>query len=110
MYSKMPTKRKISIFFGFGWPSITDQLILNKTIGELSHNASVSCLVGELSCSPRESILTSCLSPLSLQTHLLYKGLKGKARNNHSMDYQTPAASTNTENITSFFRDWNAKS
>ena len=22
MYSKMPTKRKISIFFGFGWPSI----------------------------------------------------------------------------------------
>ena len=21
MYSKMPTKRKISIFFGFGWPS-----------------------------------------------------------------------------------------
>ena len=23
MYSKMPTKRKISIFFGFGWPSIT---------------------------------------------------------------------------------------
>ena len=23
MYSKMPTKRKISIFFGFGWPSST---------------------------------------------------------------------------------------
>ena len=23
MYSKMPTKRKISIFFGFGWPSNT---------------------------------------------------------------------------------------
>ena len=22
MYSKMPTKRKISILFGFGWPSI----------------------------------------------------------------------------------------
>ena len=22
MYSKMPTKRKIGIFFGFGWPSI----------------------------------------------------------------------------------------
>ena len=21
MYSKMPTERKISIFFGFGWPS-----------------------------------------------------------------------------------------
>ena len=27
MYSKMPTKRKISIFFGFGWPSIIDALL-----------------------------------------------------------------------------------
>ena len=27
MYSKMPTKRKISIFFGFGWRSILNDLI-----------------------------------------------------------------------------------
>ena len=26
MYSKMPTKRKISIFFGLGWPSIMSKL------------------------------------------------------------------------------------
>ena len=27
MYSKMPTKRKIRIFFGFGWPSTRDILL-----------------------------------------------------------------------------------
>ena len=28
MYSKMPTKRKISIFFGFGWPSIPGMAVV----------------------------------------------------------------------------------
>ena len=30
MYSKMPTKRKISIFFGFGWPSITSNYFVRE--------------------------------------------------------------------------------
>ena len=46
MYSKMLTKRKISIFFGFGWPSIihkvmTSWLLLETKVGgggiSLSH-------------------------------------------------------------------------
>ena len=59
MYSEMPTKRKISIFLGFGWPSIP---VSDKNYGNFKY-FSLKSEVNEDNCSCNMNL--TLVNPLS---------------------------------------------
>ena len=90
MYSKMPTKRKISIFFGFGWPT--------KTLQKRRKDNRLILMYKGLKGKAR--IPTDDLIPKDR-----------RCRNQHSLVFQIPSASKDSYKKSFFpqtIRDWNA--